>query len=147
MVTEQSQRTPDEATQHTFDTGSNTNTATNGAPNIEPGANVPLQREDQRPITNGDTQATPETQETQPGPGEDSTEFDPYKTDSSDGSTYLQPPQLFSPHDRAAQRSIAPVTTAVYQKPVSYRNVSASSRPITAQEAERNAIGWTSVSK
>jgi hypothetical protein len=36
------------------------------------------------------------------------------------------------------------VTTALYQKSVSYNNVSA--RPISLQQAQKDAVGWTSAS-
>jgi hypothetical protein len=85
----------------------------------------------------------------QPEPGGDNKTVDPYKVEKSDNSTYLQPPKLFDPKDRTAQRgSIAPVRTALYQQPVSYRQMSAAARsPITAQQAQQDAIGWTSASK
>jgi hypothetical protein len=99
---------------------------------------VPIQREEQRPITNDSTDGA------QPAPGDDTMEHDPYDTDGSEGSTFLQPPKLFDPNDRTAKRSIAPVTTALYQKQVSYRNVSTG--PVTAQQVKQDAVGWTSAS-
>jgi hypothetical protein len=112
----------------------------NGAPSISPGADVPTERpqDTQRPATNG------AEQDIQPVPGSDADEADPYKVDS-DSSTYFQAPKLFDPNDRTAQRSIAPVIAAVYEKPVSYRNVS--TRPITLEQAERDAAGWVSASQ
>ena len=86
--------------------------------------------------------ATPPAAQPEPG-GE--VEKDPYKVEKSDPSTYLQPPKLFDPRDRTAKRgSIAPVHTAVYQQPVSVRQTSAAPRgPITAEQAQKDAIGWT----
>lgn len=107
-----------------------------GAPTIEPSADVPMQREEQKPTTNG----TP--QDIQPAPGDDTN--DPYDTSNGDSGAYFQAPKLFDPNDRAAQRRIAPVTTALYHKPVSYRSVS--TRPITVQQAQQDAAGWTSAS-
>jgi hypothetical protein len=132
----QQQPAPQQAAEQTFSTGNGT-TTDNTAPSITPGASVPIQREEQRPVTNGsDAQ--------QPAPGDDTNGYDPYDTDNSDPSTYLQPPKLFDPNDRTAQRRIAPVTTALYQKPVSYRSVS--TQPVTAQQVKQDALGWTSAS-
>jgi hypothetical protein len=83
-------------------------------------------------------------QEIQPEPGPDVNGEDPYKVEG-DSSTYFQAPKLFDPSDRTAQRSIAPVTTALYEKPVSYRQVS--TQPISRQQAERDAAGWVSTAK
>jgi hypothetical protein len=130
------QHTPDEAPQQTFTSGND-----GGAPGLGAGDNPAAQREEQKPVTNG----TDDTS-TQPGPGSDAEGYDPYDPDKEEGSTYLQPPQLFDPKDRTAQkRHIAPVTTALYQKQASYRNVS--SRPITAEQAKQDAIGWESASE
>lgn len=138
VVTEQ--RAPEQAApQQTFNPGSDaTSTSNNAGPQIDPNASVPIQREEQRPVTNGSTE------ETQPAPGDDSSEIDPYDTGDGESSTFLQPPKLFDPNDRTAKRSIAPVTTALYQKQVSYRNVSTA--PVTAQQVKQDAIGWTSAS-
>lgn len=110
----------------------------NGAPSLGPGATVPeRQQETQRPA-NG-TQ-----QEVQPEPGSDTNGTDPYEVDG-DSSTYFQAPKLFDPNDRTAQRSIAPVITALYEKPVSYHNVVA--QRITLEQAHLDAAGWISASK
>ncbi len=79
----------------------------------------------------------------QPEPGSDQNGTQPYDT-NGDPSTYFQPPKLFDPNDRTAQRSIAPVTTALYEKPAAYRQVSA--RAITPQQAQQDAAGWVSAS-
>lgn len=69
---------------------------------------------------------------------------------ASEGSNaqYFEAPELFNPKDRTAQRSIAPVRTALYKQPVGYQQISApSSERITAEQARRDAVGWTSASK
>jgi hypothetical protein len=80
----------------------------------------------------------------QPLPRDDSSA--PYEVNQSDGSTYFQAPKLFDLRDRAAQRSIAPVRTAVYEQPASYRPISAARARITAEDARQDAIGWIGVS-
>jgi hypothetical protein len=57
----------------------------------------------------------------------------------------FEAPKLHDPNDRTAQRSIAPVKTALYREPVRYHNVS--TRRVTAEQARQDAIGWTSASK
>jgi hypothetical protein len=136
-VIEQRQPAPDAAEQ-TFSPSNGSSSSSSAAPNIDPNASVPIQREEQRPVTNGSQETT------QPEPGSEPSDYDPYETTSGDNSTYLQPPKLFDPNDRTAQRSIAPVTTALYQKQVSYRNVSTA--PVTAAQVKQDAIGWTSAS-
>jgi len=81
----------------------------------------------------------------QPEPGAEKSERDLYPVEKSNGASYLQPPQLFDPKDRTAKRGVlAPVHTAVYQQPVSYRQSSTAPRgPITAAQAEQDAIGWS----
>ena len=116
----------------------------NGAPPyLSPGATVPeRQQETQRPA-NGTQNGTQNgaQQEIQPEPGNDTNGKDPYDV-NGESSTYFQAPKLFDPSDRTAQRSIAPVTTALYEKPVSYRNVSL--QRITAEQAQLDAAGWIS---
>lgn len=80
------------------------------------------------------TQVTPP-----PTPGANS----PYDV-KKDNSTYLQPPALFSPNDRTAQRVMAPVHTALYEQPVSYRPISTAPTKITAEQARQDAEGWSS---
>jgi hypothetical protein len=103
---------------------------------LAPGSNVPAERpqEAQRPAEGA-------SDDIQPEPGSDANGEDPYKVDG-DSSTYFQAPKLFDPSDRTARRSIAPVTTALYEKPVSYRSISA--QRVTAEQAERDASGWIS---
>jgi hypothetical protein len=84
----------------------------------------------------------------QPTPGSEAEEkkVDPYEVKKSESGAYFEAPQLFNPKDRTARStSIAPVRTAVYEQPVSYRQTSSASRgPITAEQARIDAIGWTS---
>ncbi len=75
----------------------------------------------------------------QPQPGTN----DPYDVKKNDNATYFEAPKLF-PKDRTAQRSIAPVRTALYEQPVSYHQISTARGTITAQQAQQDAIGWTS---
>jgi hypothetical protein len=70
-----------------------------------------------------------------------------YDIKKGDNSTYLEAPKLFSPQDRTAQRSIAPVHNALYKQPASYRQVSTARTVVTAEQVRKDAIGWTSVSK
>lgn len=142
-----STRTPDEAVQ-TFDsngTSSNSNTQ----PSVPEG--TPIERQGQRPPVD----TTPEP--AQPGPVNESTddavdpEVAPYKVESSSGdsSTFFEAPKLHDPNDRTASRVLAPVKTALYKQPVSYQGVTAQPRSqqrITAEQARRDAIGWTSAS-
>ena len=112
-------------------------------PELAPGENVAPERTFQRPANGGMQQPT------QPEPGGDSNEDElesVLEGDGTESSTYFEPPKLFNPNDRTARRSIAPVRTAIYQQAVSHVNVSAP-RSITAQDAQRDAIGWTSVSR
>jgi hypothetical protein len=81
------------------------------------------------------TQVTPP-----PTPGANS----PYDV-KKDNSTYLQPPALFSPNDRTAQRVMAPVHTAVYQQPASYRAISTAPIKITEEQARQHAADWSSM--
>lgn len=110
------------------------------APRIDPNANVPEQRVEQKPPTNG-------TNEVQPSPGDELNETneagveDPYKVDPSDNSTFNEAPQLFDPNDRTVLRGPATVKTAVFKQAASYRSISA--RPITAEQAQKDAAGWS----
>jgi hypothetical protein len=66
---------------------------------------------------------------------------------TGNSGAYFEAPKLFSPNDRTAQRSIAPVKMAVYEQPIRHLHVSAKSAVVTAEQAERDAAGWRSVSK
>jgi hypothetical protein len=125
---------PTPALQRTFE-------AQNAAPSLDPTTSVPERQQDaQRPPTNdaNDTQ-----QPIQPEPAEENG-FDPYKVEE-ENSTYFQAPKLFDPSDRTARRNVAPVVTAVYQKPADAPN-STSAQPISLQQAELDAMGWVSAS-
>jgi hypothetical protein len=117
--------------------------ATEQRPNLEGNQTVPQSTYRKVP-----TEATPPQSQPAPEPKSE----DPYKvpsaTKTSDSSTYLEAPKLWDPRDRTAQRSIAPVHTALYKQPASFRPISTSVKrgPVTAQQAEQNAIGWTSAS-
>jgi hypothetical protein len=82
----------------------------------------------------------------QPEPGAETEQKDPYDVNKTDNGAYFEAPKLFNPKDRTARStSIAPVRTAVYEQPVSYRQTSTAPRgPITAAQARQDAIGWTS---
>jgi hypothetical protein len=122
----------------TFDNSALTGGNNGSAPGIDPNASVPLQREEQKPAANG----------TSPGPGDDVNQTppseDPYKVEKTDSST-LNAPKLFDPNDRTAQRSIAPVKTAVYWQSVAHRQVS--TQRVTAEQVRQVAAGWSSVGK
>jgi hypothetical protein len=77
---------------------------------------------------------------------------DPYAVpdDESDlqdsgSATYFEAPQLFNPSDRSAARPATPVWQAVYHKPVDERTVA--TQPVTWQQAQQDAAGWTSASE
>jgi len=70
-----------------------------------------------------------------------------YDVKKKDNSTFLEAPKLFSPQDRTAQRNIAPVHNALYTQPASYRQVSTAKTVVTAEQAHKDAIGWSSASK
>jgi hypothetical protein len=132
------------APQSTFSGQSNAGTSSTGAggqPQIDPNADVPVERAERQPV-----ESTPPAQ---PGPGDDTPEstekeeYDPYKVEETDGATYFEAPKLHDPNDRTVQRSIAPVKTALYKQPASYRSVSSTGR-ITAAQAQADATGWTS---
>jgi len=110
---------------------------------LDPSVTVPDRspQSTQRPETTNDTQHGP-----QPGPASENGVKDPYKVDGQN-STYFQAPQLFDPQDRAASRTlpqvIRPVTTALYEKPISHRDISFRTFPtISREQAERDATGW-----
>ncbi len=106
---------------------------------------------DQRPTydTNRPADSAAPDNGVQPEPASEPSQEDPYKVKKSDTSTYLEAPKLFNPKDRTARTgSIAPVRTAVYEQPVSYRHISTAPRgPISDEQARIDAIGWTSGSK
>jgi hypothetical protein len=85
---------------------------------------------------------TPQPQQAQPAASHPE-----YDVKKSDNSTYLEAPKLFNPRDRTAQRNIAPVHTALYQQPASYQQISTTRTVVTAEQAQKDATGWTSASK
>jgi hypothetical protein len=97
--------------------------------------------------TNRPVEMNAPTNGVQPAPGSEADDkVDPYKVDKTENGAYFEAPQLFNPKDRTARStSIAPVRTAVYEQPVSYRKSSAAPRVTsTAEQARIDAIGWTS---
>jgi hypothetical protein len=118
--------------------------ATEPAPSLGQGQGQPQSTYSQRPAdgTNSVLQPQPQQQQQQQPQQPSSThpEYDVKK----DSSTYLEAPKLFNPNDRTAQRSIAPVHTAVYNKPAGSRPISTAPARITAEQAQRDAAGWTS---
>lgn len=93
------------------------------------------------------TEANPPANGAQPSPGSETEDkVDPYEVKKPESGAYFEAPQLFNPKDHTARStSIAPVRTAVYHQPASYRAASTAPRgPITAEQARRDAIGWTS---
>jgi hypothetical protein len=125
--------------------------ATDSRPELAPSEQVGPRTYRDRPSNGTQQNGTEQNgtqQEIQPEPANDTNGKDPYEV-KGDSSTYFQAPKLFDPNDRTAQRSHAggtrPVTTALYEKPVSYRNVVA--QRITAEKAALDAAGWVSASK
>ncbi|MEX2092495.1 MAG: hypothetical protein WD971_07445, partial [Pirellulales bacterium] len=68
----------------------------------------------------------------------------PQADSTDDSATNLQAPKLFDPNDRTAARHVAPVWTAVYHK---LSGAEPSVQPVSWQQAERDAEGWTSASE
>jgi hypothetical protein len=88
-----------------------------------------------------------ETQKPEPAPTTDSAPIlqpMPQKGPMDGGSTNLEAPKLLSPQDRTAQRSAAPVWTAVYNKPASGKTVI---QTVSREQAIDDAAGWVSASK
>lgn len=107
-------------------------------PTIDPGQSVPESRLKQ--INGSDPPVTP-------APPAGNTQPPAETAPASDGNNaqYFEAPELFNPKDRTAQRGIAPVRTALYEQPVGYQQVSVpSTSRITAEQARRDAAGWTS---
>jgi hypothetical protein len=120
--------------------------ATEPAPSLGPAA--PQSSTSNRPAET----ATPPNPDVQPAPGGDTEGVDPYhpdKENKGDSATYFEAPKLFNPKDRTAKHTgVATVRTAVYEQPVTYRKTSATTRgPVTAAQAQQDAIGWSSASK
>jgi hypothetical protein len=120
--------------------GTQETTGAGEKPALPADSSVPGEQLQNKPPTNG--------AESQPGPGDD-TETTPakelYKVESTDSATMWEAPKLHDPNDRTAQRSIAPVKNALYKQPAGYRTVSM--QRVSAEQARKDAIGWTSASK
>jgi hypothetical protein len=116
------------------------------APEVAPNQQVPP-RTFQKPADNSSLEPTPSggtsPSGTTPSNGNDPLD-DALKTNPS--ANYLEAPklQLFNPNDRTASRVAAPVRNAIYEKPATYHPVSTSR--VTAQQAQQDAVGWTSPS-
>lgn len=95
----------------------------------------------------------------QPPPAETTPPAQPGSTPEASGgateqnnSTFVAPPLLlFNPQDKTAQtpsRVAAPVTVAIYERPIAASTAAAkvSSKPVTWQQAQQDAVGWTSAS-
>jgi hypothetical protein len=114
-------------------------------PELAPEAQVPQERIQNRPTSRNDQQPI------QPEPGNDNggAEDELEKVlegDNQSSSTYFEAPRLFNPNDRAAQHMTSRVRTALYERPASYRQVSAIA-PVTADQAKLDAAGWVSASR
>jgi hypothetical protein len=72
----------------------------------------------------------------------DPLELEPKAQPADDSATNLQAPKLFDPSDNTAARHPAPVWTAVYHR-VSGSDT-ATAQPISYQQAQEDAAGWTS---
>jgi hypothetical protein len=120
---------------------SSSSTPSNGTPQpeIDPNAQTPLERSQMKVPPNG----------TEPPPAEvpDAATPDDATEGAETNANYLEPPELFDPKDRTAQHKVSPVRTALYQQAVGHRNVSNARQKITAEQAQRDAAGWTSASK
>jgi hypothetical protein len=94
------------------------------------------------------SQLKPPAEGTEPPPADESNETKPEDTPTEGASgpsaNYFEAPKLFDPKDRTAQRKISPVRTALYEQRVGYRGVSMSNQKITAEQAHRDAAGWSS---
>jgi len=100
-------------------------------------------------VSNRPVDSPPQQLDVQPRPTS-TQQPDPYEVKKTDGSTYFEAPKLFSPNDRTAWRgaTTVPVRAAVYEQPATYRQSSAVTRgPVSAEQANRDAIGWSSVAK
>ena len=116
-------------------------TSPDPAPGLDPGANVPQQREEvqRQPMNNGND-ASVATDDLKPIPENQGTE-------GAEGSStsFEAPPLFLNPQDRTAQRSPAPVRTAVLHRSAS--QVAPVAAPISWQQAQQDAAGWVSASE
>jgi hypothetical protein len=113
----------------TYGTQSTPSSATQEpTPALPPDANVPPERTLQKAD--------------KPAPA-DPLELEPKAEPADDSASQMQAPKLFDPSDRTASRHPAPVWTAVYHK---VSGAEAVAQPISYQQAEQDAEGWTSAS-
>jgi hypothetical protein len=106
------------------------------APGLDPGANVPEQRQTNRP----EDQAPAAAPDADNGLG-------------GEEATWLQAPELYDPQARTTRRPTAPVWTAVYQKDTQSRGASAAVLQRTSTQSspqplhqKLDASGWGSAS-
>lgn len=109
-----------------------TSSTTEPQPSLAPNESVPAEpqlQQTQKPETPAPASQPP----AQPGPGDGS-------------ATNFQAPELFkyNQNDLSVQRRMAPVWTAVYHRLSGAKTVA---QPVSWQQAERDAEGWTSVSE
>jgi hypothetical protein len=128
----------------TYSESAGTSAPSNGTtrPYIPPEEPTPAEREQSLKVEAGDTEDTeqaPATESDGSAPGDTPTEGA-----TGTNANYLEPPMLFDPKDRTAGRKVSPVRTALYHQPVGYRGVSTSNQKITAEQAQRDAVGWSS---
>jgi hypothetical protein len=64
-----------------------------------------------------------------------------------DGQSFFDAPQLFDPQDKTVKYSPAPVHRAVYQRPAGTSPDRVTTRPITFEKSQRDAVGWTSAAQ
>jgi hypothetical protein len=120
--------------------GTSTPTNGTGQPSIPPAEPTPTQRS--LKVDPDDTETPPAEEPNETTPDETTTE-----DASEQNAEYFKAPELFAPkNDRTAQRKISPVRTALYQQSIGYRSVSNLPQRITAEQAKRDAMGWTSAS-
>jgi hypothetical protein len=74
---------------------------------------------------------------------------DPLEKYLNEKETYFRAPDLFNPNsnDKTVQQSVAPVNLAVYKRPAGSPKDRVTTRPITFEKAQRDAVGWTSASR
>jgi hypothetical protein len=118
----------------------------NGTPQPEIDPNQPVQEERSTlRQTNGSEQGGVE--EPPPAEGSEAPANNASEGTDAESATYLEAPALFDPRDRTASRKISPVRKALYEKPAGYQRVSSGRTKITAEQAKRDAAGWTSAVK
>jgi hypothetical protein len=111
-------------------------------PNLDNGstANSPASTTAQRPV---ESTTTPPSTPPQTQPAQPASSHPEYDVKKNDNSTYFESPKLFSPQDRTANRSIAPVHTALYQQPATYHKISTTQTVLDAEQVNKDAAGWS----